>query len=330
MMLVTASSTARVTDRHSCSEKPILSVNRSIAPRTAQSNSGLLGNSSFSSKSVFNVLTPRLAAQNAEYKRGHVFETLSTLRKEKTAVLPKVMVTKWNKLDRTVLSIMVFRNERLPRRTTHVQLFVPPRSTDLHYAPCALATPDALAARLSSLCTSGSRTNNSRAFPNSAFAISLFMCASRPLSSAKMSKIPNSASPSFTAYHVIVPSSFSARACADFKNSATSCSLPAFASTCAQIASLGMIATCNWCDATRHEPVSRIHETRFICGLMTPLETLVIRLGSAGPRFQMQYRSARGLLPILCRVCDEKVHSSRIVLERSCRPLMYYATRVPS
>jgi hypothetical protein len=54
------------------------------------------------------VLTPRLAAQNAEYKRGHVFETLSTLRKEKTVVLPKVMVTKWNKLDRTVLSVMVF------------------------------------------------------------------------------------------------------------------------------------------------------------------------------------------------------------------------------
>src|SRR5262252_118395 len=57
MMLVTASSTARVTDRHSRSEKPIISVNRSIAPRTTDSNSGLLGNSSFSSKSVFNVST---------------------------------------------------------------------------------------------------------------------------------------------------------------------------------------------------------------------------------------------------------------------------------
>src|SRR5713226_3289879 len=51
MILAMASSTARVTDRHSGSGKPIFSVSRSIAPRTAQSKSGLLRSSSFNSMS---------------------------------------------------------------------------------------------------------------------------------------------------------------------------------------------------------------------------------------------------------------------------------------
>src|SRR5436309_9662686 len=50
IMLVSASSTARVTALQSSGENPNDSVNRSIAPRTAQSNAGLLGNSSLSSK----------------------------------------------------------------------------------------------------------------------------------------------------------------------------------------------------------------------------------------------------------------------------------------
>src|ERR1700757_1679544 len=84
--------------------------------------------------------------------------------------------------------------------------------------------------------------NKSCAFPNSAFAISPVKCASRPFSSAKVSKIPNFAPPSFTAYQVTVPGSFSANDCADFKNSATVCSLPGFASTSTQIASFDIIS----------------------------------------------------------------------------------------
>src|SRR5579864_4624854 len=50
IILVRASSTARVTALHSCGENPNDSVNRSTAPRTAQSNMGLLGNSILISK----------------------------------------------------------------------------------------------------------------------------------------------------------------------------------------------------------------------------------------------------------------------------------------
>src|SRR6267378_2263881 len=104
----------------------------------------------------------------------------------------------------------------------------------LRYAPCAFA------AKISILCTSGAFTNNSCAFANSAFAISPFKCASRPCSSANVSKIPNLAGPIFTAYQAVVPGSFSASGCADFKNSSTSFSFPDLASSCAQIANLFM------------------------------------------------------------------------------------------
>src|SRR6266478_3946549 len=59
MMLVKASSTARVTERRSGGEKPKTSVRFSSAPRTTQSNFGSLCNSSFSKNPSFDAgLTP--------------------------------------------------------------------------------------------------------------------------------------------------------------------------------------------------------------------------------------------------------------------------------
>src|SRR6266446_5625017 len=43
------------------------------------------------------------------------------------------------------------------------------------------------------------------------------------------------------AYQVIVPGSFSASGCADFRNFSTSCSLPGLASSCAQMASFPIV-----------------------------------------------------------------------------------------
>src|SRR5260370_42224098 len=47
--------------------------------------------------------------------------------------------------------------------------------------------------------------------------------------------------PNFMAYQVMVPGSFSASGCADFRNFSTSCSLPGLASSCAQMASFPMV-----------------------------------------------------------------------------------------
>src|SRR5262245_41363252 len=51
MMLVIASSTARVMDRHSAAANPNVSVSRSIAPRMTHNIFGSLRNSSFSNSS---------------------------------------------------------------------------------------------------------------------------------------------------------------------------------------------------------------------------------------------------------------------------------------
>ena len=110
-------------------------------------------------------------------------------------------------------------------------------SQNLHYAPCTLAPPGTFAARISSLCTFGSCTNKSCAFPNSAFAISPVKCASRPFSSAKVSKIPKFRSPELYRVPRDCPHFLLCQGCADFKNSATVCSLPGIASTSTQIAS---------------------------------------------------------------------------------------------
>src|SRR6202011_3130912 len=58
MMLVRASSTARVTERQSEAEKPSTSVKRSSAPRTTLSSLGSLCNCSFKSKPSRNAGRP--------------------------------------------------------------------------------------------------------------------------------------------------------------------------------------------------------------------------------------------------------------------------------
>jgi len=112
----------------------------------------------------------------------------------------------------------------MPRALSHCPVPSPPESRS--YAPPAPSQTTPALSR-----TAPSRSRRSSALPG----------PSHP----QTSKIPNFAAPSFTAYHVSVPCSFSASACADFKNSATACSLPGFASTCAQIASFDILGASN-------------------------------------------------------------------------------------
>src|SRR5579863_7944707 len=56
-------------------------------------------------------------------------------------------------------------------------------------------------------------------------------CALRPSLPLNVSKIPNRAGPSFSAYHVVVPVSCCASGSADFRKSSSSFSFPAFASS---------------------------------------------------------------------------------------------------
>src|SRR5260370_26378776 len=98
---------------------------------------------------------------------------------------------------------------------------------------------------MSILWMAGGLASSSPAFAISAAATLPLRWALRPASSSKVSNIANDEGPSWIANQVMVPGSATTSGRADFKNSATSFSLPGLASSGTYSASFDMVNSCN-------------------------------------------------------------------------------------
>src|SRR5258705_2006319 len=106
-----------------------------------------------------------------------------------------------------------------------------------------------LSVRMSILWMAGGLASSSPAFAISAAATLPLRWALRPASSLKVSNIANDEGPSWIANQVTVPGSASTSGSADFRNSATSFSLPGLASRGTYSASFDIENSCNGFDA---------------------------------------------------------------------------------